>query len=228
MKSNELLLLILMPFIGLAPRQALSQSAVAMVNGRVMGLPNGNVASFQVMLVSDGAPCAVLQTHPLADGSFRFSSVRSGEYRVAVIGLPEAYGIATMTAGALDLLFNPVRVVASTQILIEVAPLEEIRRGQLSVARVGNGGLHRSPYLIHQVKAVYPSQAKTARIVGNVILSIGLDKNGYVEDAMVVQGHPLLVQSAINAVRQRRYVPTVLYGEPVRIKTTVIVPFGLK
>jgi len=76
MKSNELLLLILMPFIGLAPRQALSQSAVAMVNGRVMGLPNGNVASFQVMLVSDGAPCAVLQTHPLADGSFRFSSVR--------------------------------------------------------------------------------------------------------------------------------------------------------
>jgi len=222
-----MLLLILMPFIGLAPGQALPQSPVAMVNGRVMGLPNGNVASFQVMLVTDGAPCAVLQTHPLADGSFRFSSVRSGEYRVAVIGLPEAYGIATMTAGALDLLFNPVRVVASTQILIEVARLEEIRRGRVSVARVGDG-LRRSPCLIHQVKAVYPSQAKTARIVGNVILSIGLDKNGYVEDAMVVQGHPLLIQSAIDAVRQRRYVPAVLYGEPVRIKTTVIVPFGLK
>ena len=110
-----MLLLILMPFIGLARGQALPQSPVAMVNGRVMGLPNGNVASFQVMLVSDGAPCAVLQTHPLADGSLRFSSVRSGEYRVAVIGLPEAYGIATMTAGALDLLFNLVFHLLSTR-----------------------------------------------------------------------------------------------------------------
>jgi len=44
-----MLLLILMPFIGLAPGQALPQSPVAMVNGRVMGLPNGNVASFQVI-----------------------------------------------------------------------------------------------------------------------------------------------------------------------------------
>jgi len=227
MKSNELLLLILMPFIGLAPGWALPQSTVATVNGRVVGLPNGNVASVQVMLVSEGSRCALLQTHPMADGSFRFSSVRAGEYRVAVIGLPEAYGIAMMTAGALDLLFNPVRFVASTKILIEVAPLEKIRSAQPSVVRAVDV-LRRSPCLIHQVKAVYPSQARTGRIVGNVILSIGLDKSGHVEDVMVVQGHRLLIQSAIDAVRQWRYVPAVLFGEPVPIKITVIVPFGIK
>ena len=64
-----------------------------------MGLPSENLANFEVMLVSDGVPCAVLQTHTLGDGSFRFSSVHAGQYRVAVIGLREAYGIKTMTGG---------------------------------------------------------------------------------------------------------------------------------
>ena len=228
MKSNESLLLMLMLFVKSAPGLALAQSATAMVAGRVMGLPNGNVASFQVMLVSDGAPCAVLQTHTLADGSFRFSSVRAADYRVAVGGLPERYGIRTMTVGALDALFNSVRVVASTptQVLIEVARVEEIRRGKSAVVHVGTG--LRSPCLIHQVKPVYPSQAKAARIVGNVIMSVGVDKNGYVEDVMVVQGHPLLIQSAIDAVRQWRYAPFVFLGTMVPVKTTVISPFGLK
>jgi outer membrane biosynthesis protein TonB len=59
-------------------------------------------------------------------------------------------------------------------------------------------------------------------------MSIGIDKDGYVEDVMVVQGHPLLIQSAINAVRQWRYGPTVFGGRMVPIKTTVILPFGPK
>jgi len=71
-------------------------------------------------------------------------------------------------------------------------------------------------------------QAKAARIVGNVIMSVGVDKNGYVEDVMVVQGHPLLIQSAIDAVRQWRYAPFVFLGTMVPVKTTVISPFGLK
>ena len=61
-----------------------------------------------------------------------------------------------------------------------------------------------------------------------MILSIGLDKNGYVEDVAVIQGHPLLIQSAIDSVRQWRFVPAVLYGAAIPIKTTVVVPFGLK
>jgi outer membrane biosynthesis protein TonB len=59
-------------------------------------------------------------------------------------------------------------------------------------------------------------------------MSVGVDENGYVEDVMVVQGHPLLIQSAIDAVRQWRYVPCVFLGAMVPTKTTVIVPFGLK
>jgi len=59
-------------------------------------------------------------------------------------------------------------------------------------------------------------------------MSIGVDKNGYVEDVTVVQGHPSLIQPAIDAVRQWRYLPVVLRGETVPVVTTVVVPFGSK
>jgi TonB family protein len=227
MKLNESSRLMLLLVIALAPGSVLSQSARAAVAGRVMGLPK-NATGFQVALASDHSPCSSLQTHTTADGSFRFSSVYAGDYRVAVSGLPEGYGIKTMTAGGSDLLSDSVRLVASTQnqVLIEVARVEDMRRETPSVVHVGIG--LRSSCLIHQVKPVYPSQAKAAHIVGNVILSVGLDKNGYIDDVMVIKGHPLLIQSAIGVVRQWRYVPVVLCGETVPVVTTVVVPFGSK
>jgi TonB family protein len=133
-----------------------------------------------------------------------------------------------MTAGGLDLLSNSVRLVASTQtqVLIEVARVEDLRREKSSVVRVGDD--LRSPCLMHKVEPVYPSQAKAPHIVGNVILEVRADRNGDVEDVTVVQGHPSLIQSAIDAVRQWRYVPVVLRGEMVPVVTTVVVPFGSK
>ena len=70
MKSNDSFLLMLMLFVGFASGSALPQSVTTMVAGRVIGWPGGNVPSFEVVLVSDGAPCAVLKTLALADGSF--------------------------------------------------------------------------------------------------------------------------------------------------------------
>jgi Gram-negative bacterial TonB protein C-terminal len=196
MKSNAALIWMLLLLIALAPASALTQSATTTVAGRVVGLPSENVASIQVALASDHMPCSFLGTHALADGSFRFSSVRAGDYRVAVSGLPEGYGMKTMTAGVVDLLSNSVRVFASsqTQLLIELARIEELRREKSSVVHVGS--VLRSSCLIHQVKPVYPSQAKAAHIVGNVIMEVRTDRNGYVQDVTVVQGHPSLIQSA--------------------------------
>ena len=57
-------------------------------------------------------------------------------------------------------------------------------------------------------------------------MEVHTDRNGYVEDVTVVQGHPSLIQPAIDAVRQWRYVPVVLRGVMVPVVTTVIVPFG--
>jgi len=110
--------------------------------------------------------------------------------------------------------------------LIEIARIEDIRRGKSSVLRVG-GGL-RSLCLIHEVTPIYPSQAKAAHIVGNVILSIRFDENGYANDVRVIDGHPLLIQSAVHGVRQWRYAPFVFQGTIIPGITTVVLPFGLK
>ena len=116
MKSNESLLLMLMLLVGFAQGSALPQSVSALVTGRVIGLPSESVPSIEVALVSDGAPCVVLKTHALADGSLRFLSVPAGNYSVAVDGLSDGYGINTMTAGVVDLLFNSMRIVGSLRL----------------------------------------------------------------------------------------------------------------
>jgi len=60
-----------------------------------------------------------------------------------------------------------------------------------------------------------------------VLLHAIIGKNGQVEQLSVVSGHPLLVQSALDAVRQWRYQPTTLNGDPVEVDTEIQVIFSL-
>jgi periplasmic protein TonB len=80
---------------------------------------------------------------------------------------------------------------------------------------------------IKEVKPVYPAIAKTARVQGNVVLQAEISKEGAIQNLRVISGPPLLVQSALDAVKQWRYRPYVLNGEPVEVETTVTVVFSL-
>jgi protein TonB len=81
--------------------------------------------------------------------------------------------------------------------------------------------------LIRQIKPPYPPLARQARIQGQVILEAIISKQGSVENLRVISGHPLLIQSALDAVKQWKYKPTLLNGEPVEVVTTVTVNFNL-
>jgi protein TonB len=81
--------------------------------------------------------------------------------------------------------------------------------------------------LVNKVQPVYPAIAKTARIQGTVVIQATISKNGTIENAHVVSGHPMLAQSALNAVREWRYRPYMLSGEPVEVETTINVNFTL-
>jgi protein TonB len=74
---------------------------------------------------------------------------------------------------------------------------------------------------------VYPPLARQTRISGTVRLHAIISKGGAVQQLEVISGHPLLVQSALDAVRQWRYRPTTLNGEPVEVDTTIDVIFSL-
>jgi periplasmic protein TonB len=81
--------------------------------------------------------------------------------------------------------------------------------------------------LIHRVEPTYPQLAKAARVQGEVVLSAVISTNGEIQNLQLVSGHPMLVPSAIAAVKQWRYKPYLLNGAPVEVETTITVIFSL-
>jgi periplasmic protein TonB len=93
--------------------------------------------------------------------------------------------------------------------------------------RIKQGGNVTAASLINQTRPVYPPLARQARIQGSVVLHAIIDKDGKVAQLEVVSGHPLLVQAALDAVKQWRYKPTLLNGDPVEVDTTITVTFTM-
>jgi protein TonB len=93
--------------------------------------------------------------------------------------------------------------------------------------RIKLGGQVVAAKLLAQPQPVYPPLARQARIQGNVVLHAIIDKDGRVGELQVISGHPLLVQSALDAVKNWRYQPTQLNGDPVEVDTTITVTFVL-
>ena len=94
-------------------------------------------------------------------------------------------------------------------------------------ARIKQGGEVTAASIITQTRPAYPALARQARIQGTVVLHAIIDKEGKVAQLEVVSGHPLLVASAIEAVKQWRYKPTQLNGDPVEVDTTIQVTFTM-
>lgn len=89
------------------------------------------------------------------------------------------------------------------------------------------GGNVQQANLISTVTPVYPPEAKRDGIQGKVQLQVVIDKEGHVTEVSVLQGPDVLVDAAVEAVKQWVYRPTLLNGEPVRVLTTIDVNFTL-
>lgn len=82
--------------------------------------------------------------------------------------------------------------------------------------------------LIHKVEPIYPMDAKAARIQGTVVLAAVIGEDGHVRDLHILQSAgDALDAAAFQAVRQWRYKPTMLLGQPVSVNTTISVVFTL-
>jgi periplasmic protein TonB len=82
--------------------------------------------------------------------------------------------------------------------------------------------------LTYRIEPSYPTVAREARIHGEVVLTALIDKDGNIENLQVVSGHPMLAAAEINAVKQCRYKPYLLNGQPVEVETTITVNFELR
>lgn len=89
------------------------------------------------------------------------------------------------------------------------------------------GGEIKEPKKVRHVNPIYPELAVAAHVHGNVVLECLVSPHGAVTDVKLVRGIPLLNASAMDAVRQWTYTPTLKDGVPVPVLLTVTVTFQL-
>jgi protein TonB len=90
------------------------------------------------------------------------------------------------------------------------------------------GGQIVPPRKTNDVPPVYPAAARAARVTGVVLVEAVIGLDGRVRDARVLRSSPLLDRAALDAVREWRYTPARLNGEPVEVFLTVAVSFSME
>jgi periplasmic protein TonB len=106
-------------------------------------------------------------------------------------------------------------------------PLPKIGADGVASARIRAGDLLQTAKLIKKPAPKYPPAAREAYIQGIVKFRAVIGKDGTIQNLTPVSGHPLLVQAALDAVKQWLYQPTLLNGEPVEVLTEIDVNFTL-
>lgn len=168
---------------------------------------------------------ATLESTTTSDGKFTFDGLPAGEYILRI----EKPGFAS--------LFREFNVQPDSKVerglVLNLGSTE--RQGKhvaspspLNPQRLRVGGVLAESNLIKKVQPVYPTSAKAAGIQGTVDMEMAISKGGVPEDIRVISSpSDDLTQSALEAVRQWRYRPTLLNGAPVEIVTDVVVNYTL-
>jgi len=100
-------------------------------------------------------------------------------------------------------------------------PIEAPHEKRMHVTRIDPA------MLIHRVEPVYPTLARQIGRSGRVELRAIIATDGTIQSLQVISGDPFFYQSALDAVRQWRYRPTVLNGEAVEIDTFISVIYNM-
>lgn len=99
--------------------------------------------------------------------------------------------------------------------------------GDLAVVTTQISSRATNGYVLTEVKPEYPEQARQQHIQGQVVLELLVGIDGLVRDILVTTGDPQLVKSAADALRQWRFLPHNLNGQPIEFETQITVNFAL-
>jgi protein TonB len=83
-------------------------------------------------------------------------------------------------------------------------------------------------FIANKVQPSYPEDARKKHIQGSVVMQAEISKTGEVESLRVISGDPVLATAAIDAVKQWKYKPYLLNGQPIAVETQVTVRFMLE
>jgi len=233
----------LVPFLALTlllPLAALRLTAQNL-SGKVSGSihdPSGTGVANATIIMSNHAGDTIdmiTMTTSDRDGNFSFKALPAGEYELKVMKRgfdPFRLPQVTLESGR-DFSQSITLQIGAIVEEIEVVPngtakpLPSGATGKPSRIRVG--GDIEAPHLITKVQPVYPESARSASVSGTVILHAIISQDGKPLSLRVMnsQVDPDLARSAVEAVSQWRYTPTLLNGEPIEVDTTIMVNFSL-
>jgi TonB family protein len=114
---------------------------------------------------------------------------------------------------------SPLPAVAALTVNLAPPP-QPATEGPVSV-----GGEVKPPKVISSALPVYPTIALQANVQGDVVVRIIIDKAGNVSEAHAISGPALLRPAAVDALRQRKYKPSTLHGQPISIEMLVTIQF---
>jgi TonB family protein len=114
---------------------------------------------------------------------------------------------------------------------VSLAPLEETHNGQSCPPEWSRYIRQSEPFVrgraVHQVMPEYPHLASNTLTQGEVVVAVLIGADGSVEGAQVQEGDPLLREGVEQAVRQWRFTPLSLRGQPVRVQSSLTLQFSI-
>ena len=195
------------PELAAAKRQA----EMAARSGKPSFLTGRTVRTINVLGLSDQVRSELLAKLPLKEGDTL-----------------SADGVESFTRAAREF-DEHLRISAGTnaagEAVLTVTPPNYVPAVSPTQLRIG--GNVQQTKLLKQPHPVYPPEAKQARIQGQVQLRAVIATDGTIKSLEVISGEPVLVQAAMEAVRQWVYEPTLLNGNPVEVITQIDVNFTL-
>jgi TonB family protein len=193
------------------------------INGTVHDAKGTPVADADVTLTNPDTS-ATEQHMTGADGTFSFAGNKAGQYilRIEKAGFASVFRVFDMNADS-NIGRDFTLPNEGDQSVADV-----VTSGSENQKKVKVGGAVAQNNLIRKVQPVYPSAAKVDHIQGAVEIDAVISKDGLpVELRVVSSPDDSLSESALEAVRQWRYRPTLLNGQPVEIETRIMVNYTL-